>query len=87
MPYLSNLDSTTTTSVVCSRPGEYLDDAIAFALRLASEPNRAFAYIDFNGLIITIDKASTIETARADYHRRLDIACTTAETARAPRAR
>lgn len=50
--------------MVCANPGDDVDDCIDLALLEVARPGRAFAYFDHNGVIVTLTKADTKESAK-----------------------
>jgi hypothetical protein len=70
MPYIANPTGGIRTEIVCAWPGDTIDSCIAQALEEVAKPGRAFAYFDHNGVIVTVDKSSTLESAKADWQAR-----------------
>lgn len=77
MPYIANRNSVTSTWIVCSHPGDKVQDTIAIALKIVAKPETAYSYFDHNGVIVTLDKNSTAESAYEEWSKRLEIMCDT----------
>jgi hypothetical protein len=64
--------------LVRARPGDNVSIVIAKALEIVKQPSVAYAYFQHNGVIVTVDKASTPASAHFDWQNRLSVLCKTA---------